>query len=73
MAELALALSESLVLPFEITNYAKFLQMDLSKLESRYSAILHDNGASFGCVLFCIFIYKGKERKEKRKKKEKAK
>lgn len=56
MAELALALSESLVLPFEITNYAKFLQMDLSKLESRYSAILHDNGASFGFVLFCIFI-----------------
>jgi hypothetical protein len=48
MSEVVLVLSESLILPFEITNYANFLHNDLNKLESRYAERLSANGASFG-------------------------
>jgi len=54
MSELVLVLSESLILPFDITNYAKFLHNDLNKLESRYSERLSANGASFGNNLSSI-------------------
>lgn len=48
MAQLALDLSDSLVLPFDIVEYANFLERDLAKLERQYSNLLIANGASFG-------------------------
>ena len=48
MAELALNLSESLVLPFDAVNYGKFLQRELEKIETRYGGIVVTNGATFG-------------------------
>lgn len=41
--------------PFELTNYAKFLQIDFSKLESRNKKILAANGATFGALLLRLY------------------
>lgn len=48
MTELTLNLSESMVLPFDVVSYARFLERDLDKIESRYKNFAATNGATFG-------------------------
>ena len=48
MAELALELSESQLLPFDLVNYANFLWRDTTILELKYGDLLESNGAAFG-------------------------
>jgi hypothetical protein len=48
MTELTLDLSESMVLPFDVVSYAHFLERDLDKIESRYTNLAANNGATFG-------------------------
>ncbi len=47
MAEMALELSESQILPFDLINYSIFLENELNKLEFKYTNLLEANGASF--------------------------
>ena len=57
MAELTLNLSESVVLPFDVVNYARFLERDFNKIESRYNELATANGASFSATLYHLYIF----------------
>ena len=62
MGEMVRALSEAVVLPFDIEFYALFLKSALSRLEMRYKHLLESNGASFGndsliSRFFSLMIY----------------
>ena len=48
VAETARNLSESLILPFDVKNYAQFLNQDVKSYENRYTEVLVKNGAKFG-------------------------
>ena len=48
MAQIALSLSESQVLPFDVVSYATFLERDFSQIEQRYNNVLVKNGGTFG-------------------------
>lgn len=56
MTELTLNLSESMVLPFDVVSYAHFLERDLDKIESRYTNLAANNGATFGNSYNHIFL-----------------
>ena len=60
MSEMALNLSDSAILPFDLLNYATFLQRDLGKLERRYGDMLAANGATFGNFEFQYNQYRNK-------------
>ena len=47
-AAVALQLAESVVIPYDIAAYAKFLNQSLSSLESQFGARLQQNNDSFG-------------------------
>lgn len=50
MAQIALSLSESQVLPFDVVSYATFLERDFSQIEQRYNNVLVKNGGTFGII-----------------------
>lgn len=50
MAQMALSLSESVILPFDGISYANFLARDFSQIEQRYNEILTKNGGTFGRI-----------------------
>lgn len=48
MAQLTLKLSESLVLPFDVVSYGRFLERNFNNIERRYKDVVVKNGATFG-------------------------
>lgn len=48
MGEMALVLGDSVILPFDVISYAKFLVQEEMKIEKSYRNIALANGATFG-------------------------
>lgn len=48
MAEVIRQLSDSLLIPFDVVNYANHLKLLVNGLDNAYGKLLRDNGVEFG-------------------------